>query len=187
METLVKMEKIEKPNSPDTQTQTSSSVTPFSIADILTRMERRSPDVEVSSKEFRLSPDHAKALANLRNSTNFGFRPVSVLKYNMTSPMDLTKENSHEEVSSSVENINLRYPNLQRVRSRDDLLSSADAVSRSRSGSPCSDVSIDEEHEIDTSDKEDSSLIGDGHDKTHILAENRNGENKGEINCIDLV
>lgn len=171
METLVKME---KPGSPDSQTQTTASVTPFSITDILTRMENRSPtDLHRSTP-----PDHHRAaLADLRHSPSLqGFRPVSVLKYNASSPMDLSKDSViHPEVSSSVEpspgggggstasSLSRGAPEADDAR---DIISSPEGFSRllqgagggrrSRSTSPCSEMSM-EEVDMDNSDREDTS------------------------------
>ena len=190
---MVKMEKLDKPKSPDTQTnQTNSSVTPFSIADILTRMERKSPDFEVTAKDFRLTMDHAKALETLRTSASLGFRPVSVLKYNnnnnnnnISTPMDLTKETSHQEVTSSVENVSLRYPNLQRVTNGgEDILTLHSSLPRSRSHSPHSDGSIGDETELDAcSDKEDS-CHGDSLEKSLNISDSRDADSKGGCKIV---
>ncbi|XP_066955088.1 homeobox protein zampogna-like [Macrobrachium rosenbergii] len=153
METLIKME---KPGSPDSQTQTTASVTPFSITDILTRMENRSPT------DLRSTPDHHRALADLRSSPSLGFRPVSVLKYNSPSPMDLSKDSGvHPEVSSSIEpSSGPTSGSLSRSVDGRTLTSSPEAFNllgrRSRSTSPCSEMSM-EEVEIDHSDREDNS------------------------------
>lgn len=175
METLVKME---KPGSPDSQTQTTASVTPFSITDILTRMESRSPtDLHRSTP-----PDHRAALADLRHSPSLqGFRPVSVLKYSASSPMDLSKDSViHPEVSSSVEPSpgggggstasSLSRGAAEADDARDGIISSPEGFSRllqgagggrrSRSASPCSEMSM-EEVDMDNSDREDTSLSAD--------------------------
>lgn len=180
MEHLIKME---KPGSPDSQTlqQTAASVTPFSITDILTRMENRSPsdhlqrtptttpDLQHQQHHHHLN-HHQYPLADLRSSpSSLGFRPVSVLKYSSSpSPMDLSKDSVHQEVSSSVE------PSPTNPSSASSSLrsSSSDATReataspegyggllvgggrRSRSLSPCSEMSM-EEAEMESSDRED--------------------------------
>lgn len=151
METLIKME---KPGSPDSQTQTTASVTPFSITDILTRMENRSPS------DLRTTPDHHRSLGDLRTSPPLGFRPVSVLKYSSPSPMDLSKDSIHPEVSSSIEPSSGGPTSASNPRSAEarEATSSPEGFSllgrRSRSASPCSEMSM-EEVDMEHSDRED--------------------------------
>nr|XP_045593435.1 homeobox protein zampogna-like [Procambarus clarkii] len=154
METLIKME---KPGSPDSQTQTAASVTPFSIADILTRMENHMENR--SPSDLRTTPDHHRSLGDLRSSPSLGFRPVSILKYNSPSPMDLSKDSTHQEVSSSMEP-SPGEPIRTSIRSTGgrEATSSPEGFSllgrRSRSTSPCSEMSM-EEVDTEHSDRED--------------------------------
>lgn len=171
---------MEKPGSPDSQTQTTTSVTPFSITDILTRMENRSPsDLRTST------PDHHRSLADLRSSPSLGFRPVSVLKYSSSSPMDLSKDAIHPEVSSSVEppsggahngasNHHHHHHHHRSVVDGRESTSSPEGFSlltrRSRSTSPCSEMSM-EEVEMEHSDREDI---------TPSAAQDTSGDGKGK-------
>ncbi|KAK8399997.1 hypothetical protein O3P69_002996 [Scylla paramamosain] len=158
METLVKME---KPGSPDSQTQTATSVTPFSITDILTRMENRSPtDLRTSldhHHHHNLHHHHAAAAAaaaaaaftDLHGAPGLGFRPVSVLKTPRI-----------PEVTSSIEPSSGDHHGISASHSSDvrDTTASPEGLlgsRRSRSTSPCSEMSM-EEVEMDQSDREDS-------------------------------
>ncbi|KAG7160471.1 Homeobox protein Nkx-3.2-like [Homarus americanus] len=173
METLIKME---KPGSPDSQTQTTASVTPFSITDILTRMENRSPS------DLRTTPDHHRSLADLRSSPSLGFRPVSVLKYNSPSPMDLSKDSIHPEVSSSMEPSSGGPTSASNHRTADgrEATSSPEGFNllgrRSRSTSPCSEMSM-EEVDTEHSDREDPAHAT-GHDS--VSNEGKGDAGEGE-------
>ncbi|MPC70759.1 hypothetical protein E2C01_065016 [Portunus trituberculatus] len=135
-------------------------------------MENRSPtDLRTSLDHHHHNLHHhhhaaaaaaaaAAAFSDLHGASGLGFRPVSVLKYSSPSPMDLSKDATHPEVTSSIEPSSGDHHGISASHSSDvrDTTASPEGLlgsRRSRSTSPCSEMSM-EEVEMDQSDREDS-------------------------------
>ncbi|KAL7647937.1 UNVERIFIED_CONTAM: hypothetical protein RMT77_001553 [Armadillidium vulgare] len=113
------MEKLDKPGSPDSQTQATVSVTPFSITDILTRMENNSPhsnnQYEKDSTERKGEDKRSSSETSSRLASETSSRKIDQFQRSVSSPMDLTKDvNNTAEVSSTV-GVNFNRPTLREI------------------------------------------------------------------------